>query len=176
MPCVSLPGERTRPASPLGFAGHASPSLRFGEAWCPGADSNRYAVRHRLLRPACLPIPPPGLTGRGLVGPRGRLRQAEIARPEDGRFHAGRGTFRPEAVGGPDLVAVIAAGTFLPGDGHSPALKYENEGSASRETRSSATAIAMAIAASLARRRSRPLPKETLPVRFRFRHAGCCRN
>ena len=28
--------------------------------WCPGADSNRYAVRHRLLRPACLPIPPPG--------------------------------------------------------------------------------------------------------------------
>ena len=28
--------------------------------WCPGADSNRYTFRHRLLRPACLPIPPPG--------------------------------------------------------------------------------------------------------------------
>jgi len=43
--------------------------------------------RLRLLRPACLPIPPPGQTGRGLVRPRGRPRQAEIARPEDGRFH-----------------------------------------------------------------------------------------
>ena len=33
-------------------------------AWCPGADSNRYAFRHRLLRPACLPIPPPGRVKR----------------------------------------------------------------------------------------------------------------
>ena len=28
----------------------------FGE-WCSRADSNRDALRHRLLRPACLPIP-----------------------------------------------------------------------------------------------------------------------
>src|SRR5664280_537777 len=28
--------------------------------WCPGGDSNPHAVKHRLLRPACLPIPPPG--------------------------------------------------------------------------------------------------------------------
>ena len=28
--------------------------------WCPRGDSNPHAVRHRLLRPACLPVPPPG--------------------------------------------------------------------------------------------------------------------
>ena len=28
--------------------------------WCPRGDSNPHAVKHRLLRPACLPIPPPG--------------------------------------------------------------------------------------------------------------------
>ena len=35
------------------------------EVWCPGADSNRYTLRHRLLRPACLPIPPPGQRADG---------------------------------------------------------------------------------------------------------------
>lgn len=33
--------------------------LRFFK-WCPSRDSNPDAVKHRLLRPACLPIPPPG--------------------------------------------------------------------------------------------------------------------
>ena len=28
--------------------------------WCPGRDLNSYTVRQRLLRPSCLPIPPPG--------------------------------------------------------------------------------------------------------------------
>ena len=28
--------------------------------WCPGQDSNLHALRQRLLRPSCLPIPPPG--------------------------------------------------------------------------------------------------------------------
>src|SRR4051812_10674012 len=42
-------------AYPLG-AGRFAAKIK----WCPGADSNRYTVRHRLLRPACLPIPPPG--------------------------------------------------------------------------------------------------------------------
>ena len=37
---------------------HFSPLI--GEKWCPRGDSNPHAVRHRLLRPACLPIPPPG--------------------------------------------------------------------------------------------------------------------
>lgn len=31
-----------------------------GEDWCPGQDSNLQAFRQRLLRPSCLPIPPPG--------------------------------------------------------------------------------------------------------------------
>ena len=29
---------------------------------CPRGDSNPHAVKHRLLRPACLPVPPPGHT------------------------------------------------------------------------------------------------------------------
>jgi hypothetical protein len=29
------------------------------EEW-PGRDSNPQALRHRLLRPACMPVPPPG--------------------------------------------------------------------------------------------------------------------
>src|SRR3954465_8236150 len=33
--------------------------------WCPRGDSNPHAVRHRLLRPACLPIPPPGQKTEG---------------------------------------------------------------------------------------------------------------
>src|SRR5690606_40829701 len=27
--------------------------------WCLGSDSNRHALRHRILSPARLPIPPP---------------------------------------------------------------------------------------------------------------------
>ena len=34
-------------------------------AWCPRRDSNPYTFRHGLLRPACLPIPPPGRVGKG---------------------------------------------------------------------------------------------------------------
>ena len=50
---------------PGAFAvGHGRRPFSLGKArWCPGADSNRYTLRHRLLRPACLPIPPPGQGG-----------------------------------------------------------------------------------------------------------------
>ena len=33
--------------------------------WCPRGDSNPHAVKHRLLRPACLPVPPPGQKREG---------------------------------------------------------------------------------------------------------------
>jgi hypothetical protein len=33
--------------------------------WCPRGDSNPHAVKHRLLRPACLPVPPPGQKADG---------------------------------------------------------------------------------------------------------------
>src|SRR5262245_64222932 len=35
--------------------------------WCPGEDSNLHGLRHWYLKPARLPIPPPGLgaTDRG---------------------------------------------------------------------------------------------------------------
>jgi hypothetical protein len=41
-------------------AEHASLSLRDGEAWCPGQDSNLHTLRQRLLRPSCLPFHHPG--------------------------------------------------------------------------------------------------------------------
>ena len=31
-----------------------------GSNWCPGQDSNLHALRHGLLRPACLPFHHPG--------------------------------------------------------------------------------------------------------------------
>ena len=31
------------------------------DKWCARGDLNPHAVRHRLLRPACLPVPPPAL-------------------------------------------------------------------------------------------------------------------
>ena len=41
------------------------PKLSFeSEGWCPRLDSNQHTLRHGLLRPACLPIPPPGQLGR----------------------------------------------------------------------------------------------------------------
>jgi hypothetical protein len=37
--------------------------------WCPGEDSNLHGFHHWYLKPARLPIPPPGLTPvfKGLV-------------------------------------------------------------------------------------------------------------
>lgn len=32
--------------------------------WCSGRDSNPHAFGHRILNPACLPIPPPELTSQ----------------------------------------------------------------------------------------------------------------
>ena len=34
-----------------------------GKRWCPGEDSNLHDLRHWYLKPARLPIPPPGLRG-----------------------------------------------------------------------------------------------------------------
>ena len=39
-----------------GYEGHASPTHCSGEAWCSGQESNLHALRHGLLRPACLPF------------------------------------------------------------------------------------------------------------------------
>jgi hypothetical protein len=36
----------------------------FEEDWCPGEDSNLHGFHHWYLKPARLPIPPPGLSGR----------------------------------------------------------------------------------------------------------------
>src|ERR1700737_2007543 len=33
-------------------------------SWCPGEDSNLHGFHHWYLKPARLPIPPPGLSGR----------------------------------------------------------------------------------------------------------------
>ena len=60
--------------------------------WCPGRDLNSYTVRQRLLRPSCLPIPPPGRdmmnlevlssTNSNVNGPKhggpGRIRTCEV--------------------------------------------------------------------------------------------------
>jgi hypothetical protein len=37
--------------------------------WCPGKDLNLHALRHWLLGPACLPIPPPGHSSKILKLP-----------------------------------------------------------------------------------------------------------
>ena len=62
--CVSLESQRSglnrRPldyessALPLSYAGGLA------NLQCPGADSNRDALRHHPLKMACLPISPPG--------------------------------------------------------------------------------------------------------------------
>ncbi len=49
--------------------------------WCPRGDSNPHAVKHRLLRPACLPVPPPGQSGTGKRNVR-RAGGKKIDRPE----------------------------------------------------------------------------------------------
>ena len=47
-----------------------------GEGWCPRGDSNPHAVKHRLLRPACLPVPPPGQKADGQkTQPRGAAQE-----------------------------------------------------------------------------------------------------
>ena len=40
------------------------------ELWCPGPESNRHALRRRILSPLRLPIPPPGLCWESLFVPR----------------------------------------------------------------------------------------------------------
>ncbi len=55
---------RLRPARAT--TGQPSPSrCAASEGWCPRGDSNPHAVKHRLLRPACLPVPPPGQKTEG---------------------------------------------------------------------------------------------------------------
>ena len=58
----SLRVETQFPAPPRhGWpASRSSAAQRMSEGWCPRRDSNPHAVRHRLLKPACLPVPPPG--------------------------------------------------------------------------------------------------------------------
>ena len=47
---------------PLDYESSALPLSYCGTIWflCPGADSNRDALRHHPLKMACLPISPPG--------------------------------------------------------------------------------------------------------------------
>ena len=75
--------------------------------WCSGGDSNPHAVRHRLLRPACLPIPPPEQKTEGpwigfgqggarvlLSGPRPKGRRARLCgEPGRAAARAGRASF-----------------------------------------------------------------------------------
>lgn len=51
------------------------------EVWCAEKDLNLHTLRHRLLRPACLPIPPPARAGR--------INEAEELRQRDFRALAG---------------------------------------------------------------------------------------
>ncbi len=55
--------------------------------WCPGKDSNLHALQHRYLKPACLPIPPPG---RGAVS-KDRPHACQIPR----KFPPAGGTMAP---------------------------------------------------------------------------------
>lgn len=49
--------------------------LRHNPIWCPRRDSNSYAVKHRFLRPTCLPIPPQGQLNNGAGT---RIRTADL--------------------------------------------------------------------------------------------------
>jgi hypothetical protein len=70
---VSLERDFVKPAQLVLVPSSATPSERLSydpwlsfesEGWCPRLDSNQHTLRHGLLRPACLPIPPPGQLGR----------------------------------------------------------------------------------------------------------------
>ena len=67
--------------------------------WCPRGDSNPHAFRHRLLRPACLPIPPPGhLRNRRRDAPGAREASQELRPPPPGRISlAGAGRLEMQA-------------------------------------------------------------------------------
>ena len=69
-----------------------------GDAWCPGQDSNLHALRRGLLRPLCLPIPPPGRMAvhetNLIFGPEGSKRRFDdhpkAADPATGALIAGQ--------------------------------------------------------------------------------------
>src|SRR6266852_6620698 len=54
------PAEIRELMSPLARPAAALQSI----GWCPGEDSNLHGFHHWYLKPARLPIPPPGLSGR----------------------------------------------------------------------------------------------------------------
>ena len=70
---ISVPQRGTSSNHEVLVPSSATPSERLSydpwlsfesEGWCPRLDSNQHTLRHGLLRPACLPIPPPGQLGR----------------------------------------------------------------------------------------------------------------
>jgi hypothetical protein len=60
-------------------------------SWCPGEDSNLHVLQHWYLKPARLPIPPPG-----------QCRQGDVAKPSDrvnGEIMPRQGKKRPAGKG-----------------------------------------------------------------------------
>src|SRR5438067_11470696 len=47
----------------------AMSALSRTRAWCPGEDSNSHGFTRQPLKLVCLPVPPPGRTGSGLLAP-----------------------------------------------------------------------------------------------------------
>lgn len=63
--------------------------------WCSGGDSNPHAVKHRLLRPACLPVPPPERAREGQDNGQHICWQAPIFSPAHNRHNRTRRCTKP---------------------------------------------------------------------------------
>jgi hypothetical protein len=83
---------------------------QLGNRWCPGEDSNLHDLRHWYLKPARLPIPPPGQAqrhkGAGFRLSTRRRGIARFARPQEAARRA--------------LVALYRAGTIRYAAGSTP--------------------------------------------------------
>src|SRR5215469_14274595 len=75
--------------SPLGTAkravvAHVCPQATDADlvfSWCPGEDSNLHGFHHWYLKPARLPIPPPGPAGLGTAAAFGLSNRVSGAPP-----------------------------------------------------------------------------------------------